>query len=41
MESNVGFNKQQVIEKLVADNPQHKDEILKVVSQSVDKQLTI
>jgi hypothetical protein len=34
-----GYNKQQLVEKLIEDNPQHKDQILPVITITVDEQL--
>lgn len=36
---NPGVNKQQIIERLIKENPLHKDRILSKISQSVDKQI--
>jgi hypothetical protein len=38
---NPGFNKQQLIEKLIQDNPVHKDIILEKVTTNMEQQLTI
>jgi hypothetical protein len=34
-------NKQEVIEKLIVENPEHKDQILSIVTKTLDQQLTI
>jgi hypothetical protein len=38
LEENPGLGKQQLIEKLVRENPLHKEKILSIVTQSVNKQ---
>jgi hypothetical protein len=41
MFSNPGFNKLQLIEKFIENNPKHKDEILSFVGKTVDEQFQI
>lgn len=36
---NPGINKQQLVETLISENPQHKDKIFQVISSSLNKQL--
>ena len=38
LEENPGLGKQQLIEKLIRENPLHKEKILSIVTQSVNKQ---
>jgi hypothetical protein len=41
MDENPSLNKQQLIERLIQDNPLNKDQILSSVSRNTDQQLSL
>ena len=41
VDDNPGLGKQELIEKLIQQNPSHKDKILSIVSRTVDEQYSL